>query len=66
MSGKTTSKFFIGSSLGSMVIPWLMGQLITPLGATAVMVVVLCSILVSTVTFYILNALKPKVALPPP
>jgi fucose permease len=55
MSGKVTSIFFIGSSLGSMVIPWLMGQLIVPFGATAAMVAVLCSLLVAAGLFYILN-----------
>jgi FHS family Na+ dependent glucose MFS transporter 1 len=55
MSGKITSMFFVGSSLGSMVIPWLMGQLIVPYGATAAMITVLCSILLAAGTLYILN-----------
>lgn len=59
ISGKITSIFFVGSSLGSMAVPWLMGQLITPLGANAIMVVVLCSLLLATGFFYILNTKQP-------
>jgi fucose permease len=58
MSGNITSKFFAAGSLGSMVLPWLMGQLIAPYGATAAMIAVLCSILLATGTFYILNILQ--------
>jgi FHS family Na+ dependent glucose MFS transporter 1 len=66
MSGKVTSMFFIGSSLGSMAIPWLMGQLILPFGATAAMIVVLCSILLATATYYILNIKQRASPTPPP
>jgi MFS transporter, FHS family, Na+ dependent glucose transporter 1 len=55
ISGKVTSIFFIGSSLGSMALPWLMGQLIAPFGANAAILAVFCSILLSMATFYILN-----------
>ncbi len=55
ISGKITSKFFVGASLGSMAIPWLMGQLITPFGATATIMVVLCSIFLATGTYFFLN-----------
>lgn len=59
ISGKITSIFFVGSSLGSMTVPWLMGQLISPFGAIAIIVVVLCSILLATGFFYILNVKQP-------
>jgi fucose permease len=55
MSGKITSKFFVGASLGSMFIPWLIGQLIGPFGATVVMLTVLASTLLAAGTFYFLN-----------
>ena len=58
MSGKITSWFFVGSSLGSMTLPWIMGQLIAPFGATAAMIAVLCSILLATGVFYILNTIQ--------
>jgi FHS family Na+ dependent glucose MFS transporter 1 len=66
MSGKITSYFFVGASLGSMVIPWFMGQLIIPFGATAVMIVVLCSILVATGIFNILNIVQRNTFTTPP
>jgi FHS family Na+ dependent glucose MFS transporter 1 len=56
MSGKITSIFFAGSSLGSMTVPWLMGQLIIPYGATATMIVVLGSVLLASGIFYVLNS----------
>jgi len=55
MSGNVTSKFFVGSSLGSMALPWLMGQLIAPFGPTAAMVAVLGSILLAVGAYYLLN-----------
>jgi FHS family Na+ dependent glucose MFS transporter 1 len=55
ITGKITSLFFVGTSLGSMTLPWLMGQLIAPFGPTAAIIAVLCSILLATGTYYILN-----------
>jgi len=66
ISGNITSKFFVGSSLGSMVIPWLMGQVITPYGATAAMVTALVSVLLATGTFYVLNHTQRKTLISPP
>lgn len=37
ITGKVTSLFFVGTSLGGMLVPWLVGQLIEPLGAASVM-----------------------------
>jgi FHS family Na+ dependent glucose MFS transporter 1 len=66
ISGKITSKFFVGSSLGSMAIPWIMGQLITPFGAVATIIVVLCSILLATGTYFFLNITQRAVPSSPP
>jgi FHS family Na+ dependent glucose MFS transporter 1 len=66
LSGKVTSIFFAGSSLGSMVVPWIMGQVIGPLGATSIMVVDLCCILLSAFTFFILNAKQGSISIPSP
>jgi FHS family Na+ dependent glucose MFS transporter 1 len=55
LSGKTTSKFFIGSSLGSMALPWLIGQLIVPFGSGSAIIVVLGGIVVAAGAFHILN-----------
>jgi fucose permease len=65
MSGKVTSMFFVGSSLGSMALPWLMGQLIGPFGATAIMITIFGSVLLSVIVFYILNARQPSAYSPP-
>jgi FHS family Na+ dependent glucose MFS transporter 1 len=55
MSGRVTSIFFAGGSLGSMVIPWIMGQLIGPFGATAVILATLCGSLLAAGSFYLVN-----------
>ena len=55
MSGKTTSWFFVGVGLGSMFIPWLIGQLIGPFGPTSIMWTVLGSLLIAAGVFYALN-----------
>jgi FHS family Na+ dependent glucose MFS transporter 1 len=55
LSGKITSLFFVGSSLGSMAIPWIMGQLIGPYGANAIMVAVFGSVVSAMIAFYLLN-----------
>jgi fucose permease len=64
MSGKITSRFIVAGSLGSMVLPWLMGQLIVPFGITSAVIAVLCSILFASVTFYILNIKQPAITSP--
>ena len=66
ISGKITSRFFIGSSLGSMAIPWLMGQLIAPYGATATIIVVLCSIFLAAGTYFFLNISQRTLPATPP
>ena len=58
--------FFAGGSLGSMVVPWLMGQLIAPFGATAVIIAVLGSTLIAAGTFYILNIKQRTAPIPSP
>jgi FHS family Na+ dependent glucose MFS transporter 1 len=66
VSGKITGIFFTGSSLGSMALPWLIGQLIAPYGATATMIVVLGSMLLASGAFYLLNSRKDAVPIPRP
>jgi fucose permease len=65
MSGNVTSKFLVAGSLGSMFLPWLIGQLIVPLGSTVVMVLVLIAILIAAGTFYILNSKQRTIPLTP-
>jgi FHS family Na+ dependent glucose MFS transporter 1 len=66
ISSKITSIFFIGSSLGSMAVPWLMGQLIAPFGATAAIIAVFCSIVLATGIFYLLNTRQRAISASPP
>ncbi|HBX68573.1 MAG TPA: hypothetical protein DEH25_04115 [Chloroflexi bacterium] len=51
ISGQTTSLFFIGVGLGSMLIPWFMGQLIEPIGPQAAMYVVLSALTIDLLVF---------------
>ncbi len=41
VSGRATGWFFVGASLGGMTLPWLVGQLFEPLGAQAMIVLVM-------------------------
>ncbi len=41
VSGKVTSYLFVGASMGSMTLPWLMGQAFEPWGPRAAMAIVL-------------------------
>ena len=44
--------FFVGSSLGGMVLPWIIGQLIEPIGTITVIVGMTISLLLAVVVFY--------------
>jgi fucose permease len=41
VSGRATGWFFVGASLGGMILPWVVGQLFEPLGAQAMIVLVM-------------------------
>jgi FHS family Na+ dependent glucose MFS transporter 1 len=51
VTGQTTSWFFVGVGLGSMLIPWLIGQLIEPIGPPAVMFVILIALIFDFLVF---------------
>jgi MFS transporter, FHS family, Na+ dependent glucose transporter 1 len=51
LTGRVTGLFFIGSSTGGMILPWLMGQLIEPAGPRAAVVVVTVAIILATAVF---------------
>ncbi|MFL7870570.1 MAG: hypothetical protein AB8I58_17205, partial [Anaerolineales bacterium] len=51
VTGQVTSMFFIGVGLGSMLMPWLIGQLIEPIGPLAAMYVILAAILLDFLVF---------------
>jgi fucose permease len=54
ITGSVTGWFFVGSSLGGMTIPWVIGQLFEPVGPQAVPLVVTCAILLATGVLLIL------------
>ncbi len=51
ITGRVTSLIFVGSSAGGMVLPWLMGQVIEPLGPDAVIVVILVDSLLALAAY---------------
>ena len=51
VTGQITSWFFVGVGLGSMLMPWLIGQLIEPIGPLAAMYVILAAILLDFLVF---------------
>ena len=51
ISGRVTSWFFVGASLGGMSLPWLMGQLFVGLGPQAIIVALLADLLLANAVF---------------
>ena len=56
LTGSITSWFFVGSSLGGMFLPWLIGQLFEPVGPRSTMFVVLGDLLVGVGVFMLMMA----------
>jgi FHS family Na+ dependent glucose MFS transporter 1 len=54
LTGKTTSWFFVGASLGGMFLPWLVGQLIEPVGPQIAMLIFLISLVLDLLVFFTL------------
>ncbi len=44
ITGQTTAWFFVGTGLGGMTVPWIIGQLFEPVGAYATMVTIMVAI----------------------
>lgn len=64
LTGRITSLFFIGGSLGGMALPWLIGQLFEPVGPWVVPAVVLAGIALNAAAFLALVVLAPQPAEP--
>ena len=47
ITGKVTSAFFVGASLGAMSLPWLIGQLFTAIGPATTMLAIVADLLVA-------------------
>ncbi len=56
LTGKLTSKFFMGISLGGMILPWLIGQLFDGVGPRSVMWVILADVMLAVVLFVVFAA----------
>lgn len=54
MTGKVTSWFLVGASVGAMVVPWMIGQLSGALGPQITMVVILADLALAAVVFALL------------
>ena len=47
ITGRTTGLFLVGASLGAMCLPWLVGQLIEPVGPPVLMMTIIAALLVA-------------------
>jgi MFS transporter, FHS family, Na+ dependent glucose transporter 1 len=52
MSGKLTSWFFVGVSLGGMSLPWVIGQIFVPLGPLSAIWLLLVDVVLSIIVFF--------------
>lgn len=51
MSGAVTSWFLVGSSIGAMIFPWLIGQMFESIGPQVTMLMILCLLLAASGVF---------------
>ena len=54
ISGKITGWFFVGASLGGMVVAWVIGQLIEPFGPQVAMWIILGDIIAAVIVFWLI------------
>jgi FHS family Na+ dependent glucose MFS transporter 1 len=59
ITGKVTSAFFVGGSIGAMTLPWLMGQLFSAISPTATMLAILVDLFIALLTLGLLLRLAP-------
>lgn len=63
ITGKVTSGFMVGASIGSMTVPWIIGQFIESVGPGVIMVVIFGALLLSVTVFAVLMRYsRPRVA----
>lgn len=55
ITGKTTAWFFVGSSLGGMTLPWVIGQLFESVGPRVTVVAILINIVMALAVFFALG-----------
>jgi len=59
ITGQVTGWFLVGASVGSMSLPWLIGQLFEPIGPQIAMVIILIDILVAVGIFVAIKRTTP-------
>jgi len=64
LSGQITSLFFVGSSLGAMFWPWLIGQFFEPVGPHMAMALTFIALLLDVVVFTLLMIFAPRPGAP--
>jgi MFS transporter, FHS family, Na+ dependent glucose transporter 1 len=62
LTGQINSTFFIGASIGGMVVPWIIGQLFEPVGPSVAMIAIFSDFLLACVVFVVLMVYAPKPA----
>ncbi|MCJ7717274.1 MAG: MFS transporter, partial [Anaerolineales bacterium] len=60
MTGKITSWFLISGSIGSMLVPWLIGRNVESSGPLVIIQVLFILLLISVLTFFLLSRLQKK------
>jgi fucose permease len=58
LSGTITSFFLVGSGIGGMLLPWLIGQLIVPLGPMSMIGLVVASLIINLFAIYLFGNQK--------
>jgi FHS family Na+ dependent glucose MFS transporter 1 len=51
LAGRVTGWFFVGTGLGAMVLPWLIGQFFEPYGPSTVFIIILIDLLIALAVF---------------
>jgi len=64
ITGQITSFFFVGSSLGGMTLPWLIGQLFGAKGPQWTIYIILIDLVIAMGVFFLMNSYQPRSRLP--
>ncbi|MBE0697024.1 MAG: hypothetical protein IH586_08875, partial [Anaerolineaceae bacterium] len=61
ITGLVTSWFFVGSSLGGMVLPWIVGQLFEPVGPRVVVIAITINVILDLLIYFAMMAYTGKI-----
>lgn len=65
ITARVTSWFFVGSSLGGMTLPWLIGQLFEPVGPRVVMLAITINVVLDLILFLVMVFYARKIRIAP-